>query len=86
MSKLIVIIIPLWITKNRKMSSFVEFLSINAVELKNPTLSEANRANSANEFTKKICLEGNHKLANLFAELSIKQKPKDVIKVPKRKK
>jgi len=68
------------------MSSFVEFLSTKAVEEKNPTLSEANSANNAKEFTKNICLVGNHKFANLFAELNMKQNPNDVINVPNRKK
>lgn len=79
-------IIALWTPKNLNISYLVDYLFIKAVDMKKPTLSDANKAKRANEFIKNICLIGNHKLANLLAELSIKQNPKDVIKVPRRKK
>ncbi len=59
---------------------------MNNVLQNKPKASEANNEKTQNVFTMNICLAGNHTLANLFAELSIKQKPIEVIKVPNKKK
>ena len=57
-----------------------------AVEIKYPTVSEANKKNKIKDFAAKISLSKNQMFENLWAALIIKQYPKEQMKVPTKKK
>ncbi len=72
--------------KNVWTSLFEDSFERTAVDIKNPTVSEANRINRIKDFTPNISLSKNHVFGNLFAALVVKQKPKEQMKVPIKKK
>lgn len=72
--------------KKWKIDYFVASSLTNKEDTKEPRESEAKTANKQIELTNDICLTGNQVLANLLGELSMKQKPNPVMKVPTRKK
>jgi hypothetical protein len=71
--------------KNFYISSFVDCLVMNAVERKNPTLSDANNTKSTRDLAANIYLSRNQILGNLFAALVVKQNPREHRKVPIKK-
>lgn len=68
------------------MSSFVASSLMVNVLMATPTASEANSAKTQVELTRNICLWGNQIFANLFAPLIMKQKPKEQMKFPTKRK
>lgn len=65
-----------------KKSVFVDFLSKNAAEAKVPSESDIKMENMHMAFMMGIWETENQLTTNLLGELSIKQKPKPVKKVP----
>lgn len=71
---------------NWKISSRVESSwTLNELR-KLPMASEVNNAKTHNELARNISYLGNHSLTNFGAALKRKQKPKELITVPKKKK
>ena len=71
-----------YIAKKLKKSSFVEFLFRKAAEAKVPKESDINIEKMQREFIIGIWFNGNQFTTNLLGELSMKQNPNPVIKVP----
>lgn len=59
---------------------------MNSEDTNDPNESDRNREIKHRELLKPICPDGNHDVANLFAEFSMKQYPKLVTQVPTKNK
>jgi hypothetical protein len=82
-SRLNDIIMPLWIAKKLNTSVRLDYFEMNTVDMKYPTVSEANNENNASDLTANTSLSRNQTLGNLLAALVIKQNPREHKKVPR---
>lgn len=60
----------------------LDYFEMNTVDIKYPTVSEANNEKSASDLTANTYLSRNQTLGNLLAALVIKQNPSEHKKVP----